>query len=137
MFSEEKKSVERQNNSLNEDIWGEDELTVDGPISIAGIKRVHENQGYVDGITEIKESTLQKAFDDLFPEGASLGMEVGYILAKLYFRGDDQSLLEAKKEMNIREIFKREYYDDDLKLKNGKHELVTKWKLYIEGEEQA
>lgn len=134
-------------NVEDDDIWSDDDSKL---ILENDIIRSHYKKGYVDGITQAKESSLQQGFDDGYPEGAKLGIKVGEILANLINQckdrnrqgdddDDDEQLVrfnEAKKELNIVNVLKKSYFDEDLNLKksNGNketdesyHELINKW----------
>ncbi len=51
--------------------------------TLASLRHKHYNEGYVDGITYVKETSMQKGFDDGFPHGASLALKFGEIIGKL------------------------------------------------------
>lgn len=134
------------NNDVDDDIWSDDDTKL---IPQNDIIRSHYKKGYVDGITQAKESSLQQGFDDGYPEGAKLGIKVGEILANLINQckdrnrqgddDDDEQLVrfnEAKKELNIVNVLKKSYFDEDLNLKKSNdnketdesyHELINKW----------
>ncbi|KAK9480809.1 hypothetical protein V1514DRAFT_324519 [Lipomyces japonicus] len=50
---------------------------------IERLRRDHTRQGYLDGITRGKPESVQKAFDDGYPLGAALGIQVGKIIGTL------------------------------------------------------
>lgn len=134
------------NDDVDDDIWSDDDTKL---IPQNDIIRSHYKKGYVDGITQAKESSLQQGFDDGYPEGAKLGIKVGEILANLINQckdrnrqgddDDDEQLVrfnEAKKELNIVNVLKKSYFDEDLNLKKSNdnketdesyHELINKW----------
>lgn len=138
------------NDDDDDDIWSDDDTKL---IPENDIIRSHYKKGYVDGITQAKESSLQQGFDDGYPEGAKLGIKVGEILANLINQckdrnrqgddddddDDDEQLVrfnEAKKELNIVNVLKKSYFDEDLNLKKSNdnketdesyHELINKW----------
>ena len=114
------------NDDVDDDIWSDDDTKL---IPQNDIIRSHYKKGYVDGITQAKESSLQQGFDDGYPEGAKLGIKVGEILANLINQckdrnrqgddddDDDEQLVrfnEAKKELNIVNVLKKSYFDEDL-----------------------
>ncbi|CAX40628.1 uncharacterized protein yjr067c homologue, putative [Candida dubliniensis CD36] len=125
-------------NVEDDDIWSDDDSKL---ILENDIIRSHYKKGYVDGITQSKESSLQQGFDDGYPEGAKLGIQVGKILANLINQCEtkDEQLTrfnEAKKELNIVNVLKKSYFDEDLNLKKSNnptgtnesyHELINKW----------
>lgn len=117
--------VEKEKNDT-EDIWGDEDIEEIGK-SNADIERMHTKQGYLDGLTNSQESSLQNGFDDLFPKGANLGLKVGQILAEL--NSTNKDLFEqGKNELNISNILDKKYFDDDLELKNeGDHDVLLKW----------
>ncbi|KAK9453988.1 hypothetical protein V1511DRAFT_503864 [Dipodascopsis uninucleata] len=47
---------------------------------ILRLKREHSQQGYIDGITAAKPSSVQPAFDEGYPMGSAFGIVVGKIL---------------------------------------------------------
>lgn len=106
-----------------DDIWGEDDemLTTN-----ADIKRTHEKQGYLEGLSNAKESSLQGGFDEAFPQGAQLGIAVGKILAIVKSSGDEELFKQAKLELNITKVLDRKFFDDNLELHND-HEILLKW----------
>ena len=137
------------NDDVDDDIWSDDDTKL---IPQNDIIRSHYKKGYVDGITQAKESSLQQGFDDGYPEGAKLGIKVGEILANLINQckdrnrqgdddddDDDEQLVrfnEVKKELNIVNVLKKSYFDEDLNLKKSNdnketdesyHELINKW----------
>ncbi|KAI5970790.1 YAE1 [Candida margitis] len=102
------------------------------------VVRQHRKQGYVDGITAHREDQLQQGFDDAFPKGARLGVEVGGILAKLRSRlgkeegkeGKEEETIEFKSAINdllISKVLDRQYFDENLEPLET-HELIEKWK---------
>lgn len=120
------------NSPNNDDIWADDDDAGDTNDIIPNkdIIRSHYKQGYVDGISSGKETALQQGFDDSYPQGAKLGIEVGQILAQLIkLKDDDDStnFNQAKQELNITNVLNTKYFDDELNLKKSSHELITKW----------
>lgn len=123
---------EMKSNETNgiDDIWGDEDIEeLDN--STADIKRMHSKQGYLDGITNAKESSLQDGFDNLFPKGAELGIIVGNILGSLI--SCDQELFDqAKSELNISQVLHKRYFDEDLELRSAsEHEVIAKWQNVV------
>ena len=119
-----------------DDIWGDDDIE-ELPNSTADIKRKHEKQGYLEGITNAKESSLQGGFDDLFPKGAQLGITVGNILGELHSYNDPELFERAKSELNISQVLHKKYFDEGLELKNNpEHEVIAKWKKIVQNLEK-
>lgn len=115
--------VHKEDESGIDDIWGDDDEMV---TANADIKRSHEKQGYLDGLSNAKESSLQGGFDEAFPQGAQVGIAVGKILAIVNSSGDDDLFKQAKKELNITKILDRKYFDADLQIQR-EHEVLVKW----------
>lgn len=109
----------------DDDIWENDEVD-EVFISHSDVRRSHEKQGYLDGLSHAKENSLQQGFDDLFPEGAKLAISVGKILAKVKSRGSDEMFALACKELKITNILDKKYFDDELQL-NGIHIVLHEW----------
>lgn len=86
------------------DVWGSDD---EGVSQYADVQRAHIKQGYLDGITKAQEHSLQEGFDAGYPLGASLGMEVGRLLA---------GSRASKDALNITKILDKKYFDDQLDL---------------------
>lgn len=107
-----------------DDIWGDEEDVNGTLIQNREIERTHHKQGYLDGLSNAKELSLQDGFDEGFPSGAKLGIEVGRILSILLCY--DKNLFEqCKKELGINKVLDKKYFDEDLNILN--HELINKW----------
>lgn len=121
------------NSPNNDDIWADDDAgETNDIIANKDIIRSHYKQGYVDGVSSAKETSLQQGFDDSYPQGAKLGIEVGQILAHLKKLKDDDNndstnFNQAKQELNITNVLNTKYFDDELNLKKSSHELINKW----------
>ncbi|PRT55036.1 Uncharacterized protein YAE1 [Wickerhamiella sorbophila] len=105
------------------DVWGDEE-----PGQLAKIKRDHTNAGYLDGITRSKEQSLQGGFDEGYPEGAAMGLEVGRIIG--YFQGQGLRDIEKKAfdELSEASLFNSQYYNADATPNfQGTHPLIKKW----------
>lgn len=111
-----------------DDVWGSDD---EHQLTTADLKRNHIKQGYLDGLSNAKESSLQQGFDDGFPKGASLGILVGTILSTV--RSYDERLFdECKEELNITKVLKKEYFDENLDLSNKEnHAVLRKWQNIV------
>lgn len=109
-----------------DDIWGE-ELEVN---STADIKRIHTKQGYLDGLSHAKESSLQSGFDEAYPSGADIGIQVGFILSTILSMVPDQ--FEAcKKELAISNVLNKEFFSDDLDMSHN--DVLSKWSTIVLG----
>ncbi|KAK6458467.1 uncharacterized protein RJT20DRAFT_32018 [Scheffersomyces xylosifermentans] len=115
------------NKDSNDDVWDEDRSVS----SNADIQRSHEKQGYLDGLSHAKESSLQAGFDTAFPSGAQLGIAVGKILGKLRSHNDEALFIQGKQELNIGKIMDKKYFNDELELA-GEHEIISKWQKIVE-----
>lgn len=111
--------VQHSDPGHEDDIWASDDDEVSAH---ADLKRAHVSQGYLDGITHAQELGLQKGFDDGYPAGASLGIRVGRILARLHGTPEFD---RAKGELNITKVLDKQYFDESLETKQ--HALVEKW----------
>ncbi|CUM47332.1 unnamed protein product [Debaryomyces tyrocola] len=128
----DQREVTKNETSGIDDIWGDDDIEeLDN--STADIKRMHSKQGYLDGITNAKESSLQDGFDDLFPKGAELGIIVGNILGSLISCDDQELFDQAKSELNISQVLHKRYFDEDLELRStSEHEVIAKWQNVVQ-----
>lgn len=122
--SKQQHNINNQSNPLSDD-YSSDDNGDEKIIPNNDIIRTHYKQGYVDGITKAKETSLQDGFDDGFPKGAELGIEVGKILSKLKHSNDEFD--QAKKELNITNVLNMKYFDDDFNLIKSPHELIVKY----------
>ncbi|KAI5956022.1 YAE1 [Candida theae] len=136
----------------SDDVWAEDDEDnieqhdndTSKKLAYNDIVRQHRKQGYVDGITAHREDQLQRGFDDAFPQGAKLGIEVGKILARLKCKSgapkrekekevnsggvvDDEKLKCAINELSISKVLDRQYFDEDLQPLQT-HDLIEKWR---------
>ena len=129
--SDKTEMTKNESNGID-DIWGDDDIEeLDN--STADIKRMHSKQGYLDGITSAKESSLQDGFDDLFPKGAELGIIVGNILGSLISYDDQELFDQAKSELNISQVLHKRYFDEDLELRStNDHEVIAKWQNVVQ-----
>lgn len=137
------------------DVWlGSDEEPAGGPASpraraefygepvtggpesqeVAALRRVHAKRGYLDGLSQAKEESLQAGFDNGYPAGAELGLQVGEIVGRLLFlrasRPGDQQLREtvdrAVSSLAIQKVLSRKFFDDELRLAQA-HPLLAQW----------
>ena len=130
------------NGESNDDVWAmdDDESNHNGTedsrkLAYNDIIRQHRKQGYVDGITAHREDQLQRGFDDAFPQGAQLGIEVGKILAHLRCqqgredkRGEGgDNFKRAINDLLISKVLDRQYFNNDLE-PLPTHDLIEKWK---------
>lgn len=123
------------------DIWGSDsEVTLESP-DIAKLRKLHHKQGYLEGITKAKESTLQHGFDTGYPQGAALGIEIGEIVGSLQIwsaqsdeRGEraKELLMRAKRELHISKVLSWRYFDDELNLPEKGHPLILQWRELLD-----
>lgn len=154
-------SKEQLEDNHYDDIWAIDNDYDDGQESIPrrrqeqlaynDVIRQHRKQGYIDGITAHREDQLQRGFDDAFPKGAELGVEVGKILARLRCKqgrkarvgetrggnngdngddnddNDDDEFKRAINDLSISKVLDRQYFNDELNPLLT-HELIAKWK---------
>lgn len=110
----------------NEDIWGDDDDMTS--TTTAEIKRIHTKQGYLDGLSNAKESSLQSGFDDGYPKGGQLGVLVGCILSTI-LSYKPELFDTCKKELAISNVLSRGHFNDDLEIEDvDKHEVLRKWK---------
>lgn len=105
-----------------DDIW----LDADVPMN-ADIERAHAKQGFLDGISAAQASSLQDGFDSAYPIGASLGVDVGMILARIACMRDDDVLQEASRDLAIANVLHKMYFNKDLDLSSPTHPLIEKW----------
>lgn len=115
------------NPEFESELWCDAEVT-----STNHLKRTHIKQGYVDGLSNAKEASLQTGFDDGYPIGAQLGIRVGSILSKLALRGNIETFETAKRELNITNMLKKSYFDENLDLPEGEdHPILSKWEAIL------
>lgn len=124
-----------------DDVWKSD--TDDGSEEISfDVRKLRENhnkRGYLDGITHSKETNLQQGFDEGFPTGALLGMQVGKLIGTLqalvskYGDRDEQlsdDFRAARKELHISKVLTKSMFDHNLDV-TGQHQLIAKWKVVV------
>lgn len=118
-----------------DDVWADDDSTDDytklADQATADLKRAYTKKGYLDGLTRAQESSLQQGFDDSFPKGAELGIEVGRLLAIIYSYSDEKLISEAKKELNISKVLDGRYFNENLELVDD--HLLRKWAGIADG----
>ncbi|KAK7680688.1 hypothetical protein QCA50_016256 [Cerrena zonata] len=88
----------------DDDVWADDDEAGYSmkDQSTADLKRIHTKQGYLDGLTQAQESGLQQGFDEAFPKGAQLGIEVGRLLSRIWCYKDVRTdLFEQAKQDKI------------------------------------
>ncbi|KAA8914843.1 hypothetical protein FN846DRAFT_885649 [Sphaerosporella brunnea] len=98
------------------------------------LRQTHTTSGYRDGITLSKGSHIQAGFDEGYPLGGRIGLQVGWLLGVLaglrnVFPQDEEvvkTCREADSELRIEKVFDKEWWDG---------EGVWKWK--VEGEEEG
>lgn len=120
------KKPENSDFNDNDDIWASDDEKVS---AYADRQRAQVNQGYLDGLTAAQELGLQNGFDSGYPEGATLGIRVGKVLAKLH---GTALFDQAKRELNITKVLDSKYYDSHLDVKAPDHQLVETWEQKAE-----
>jgi flagellar biosynthesis/type III secretory pathway protein FliH len=102
---------------------------------IAALRRIHAKQGYLAGLSSQKEESLQKGFDEGYPVGADLGIQVGKILgclqilsvhSNLEVSNKAKDLLKsAQNELGIKKVLNKRYFDDDMNIET--HPLIIHW----------
>ncbi|QLQ82668.1 hypothetical protein HG537_0H04310 [Torulaspora globosa] len=128
------------NNALD-DVWISDSDSHDDKLSndINKLRENHLKSGFLDGITQAKETNLQKGFDEGFPQGALLGSQVGQLLGLLQcldqkYGDQDESLRQdfntIQKEVRINKVLTKGMFNEDLNLV-GEHPLLAKWKPIV------
>ncbi|VEU23257.1 DEKNAAC104389 [Brettanomyces naardenensis] len=140
------KTEQRNDASDNDDVWysdgSENPATEIDPnetygsiqdepnnLSIASLKREHAKQGYLDGLTKARESSLQQGFDDGYPVGSRIGGLVGDLIAQSAVGLAKQCVTESQhkktmEELNIRNVLQGKYFDSNLNLDNEKEHPV-------------
>jgi hypothetical protein len=97
------------------------------------LRQTHTTSGYRDGISLSKSSHIQSGFDEGYPLGGRIGLQVGWLLGVLgglrnVFPHDQEVVKvarEAEAELKIEKVFDKQWWDG---------EGVWKWK--VEGEEE-
>lgn len=124
----EPKKIAKYEDDLDvSDIWGDEEALHSAHNDI---KRAHEKQGYLDGLSSAKESALQQGFDESYPKGAELGITVGKIIAQVKCLGDEDLFRQAMTELNITKVLSKNHFDDNLDMKPI-HEVLQKWQNVV------
>lgn len=126
---------------LLDDVWGSDSDAL-SPHESQDLKKLEEHhykRGYVDGISGSKEANLQDGFDEAFPLGSYLGMEVGKLMGVMqclnfkYGHQDEelhQDFQLAQKELRINKILTKSMFDTNLAL-SEEHAIIAKWKSIV------
>ncbi|GMF55231.1 unnamed protein product [[Candida] boidinii] len=118
--------------------YGEDDGDENTPdhVDIIALRRKHGKQGYLDGLSQAKEESLQEGFDSGYPKGATLGFLSGTLLMDLKSLLNENKLSSsdfetAKSELDITNILQQKYFNDDLNLIEKRHPVLVKWENYI------
>ncbi|ODQ81922.1 hypothetical protein BABINDRAFT_33315 [Babjeviella inositovora NRRL Y-12698] len=120
----------------DDDVWAGDEAKV-VPAQVDTKEQKHAKQGYVDGLANAKEGSLQTGFDNGYGQGAALGEKAGEILStlrQLSLAGNTKAgeLFEtAKAELNIQNVLSVAYFDDNLDLE-AQHKVIQKWEEAVD-----
>jgi len=77
------------------------------------LRSVHNTEGYRDGIANNKTAKIQQGFDEGYRLGAEVGARAGWILGVLESTGSAKLLKDANKELNLKELFGPQYFDED------------------------
>ncbi|GMG32211.1 unnamed protein product [Ambrosiozyma monospora] len=135
-------SDNEQNNEFNfhpntDEFYGSAEQnhenTTEMSLNLIALQRRHAKQGYLDGLSQAKETGLQDGFDEGYPIGGKLGVAVGQLLISLKMSQISGKLSQeqydlALKELNIRNILQKKYFDNSLNIKDySKHPVISKW----------
>lgn len=102
-------------------------------LSIQSLKRKHEKQGYLDGITKARELSLQQGFDEGYPIGSQIGEIVGQLIAKTYTRFEAKKITQEDrkrcfKELQIENVLQSKYFDDSLSISDPRnHKVIEYW----------
>lgn len=105
---------------------------------IEALKRVHENRGYLDGITKGGEEGLQNGFDEGYPIGAQLAGIVGELIADVVLRNslgqiNEETKNNALSELKIEKILNSKYFDPNLNITDPRnHPVIRKWSDYFD-----
>lgn len=116
---------ERHQNSLNDDIFGEED-----PSSTGGIQRQHNTEGYREGVSSGKTEFMQEGFDEGYTIGARFALRVGWVrgtcsaLAKVGKVMDEEKgsteleerfkdlKKKAEEELDVNKVFSTDYFDE-------------------------
>lgn len=102
-------------------------------LSIQSLKRKHEKQGYLDGITKARELSLQQGFDEGYPIGSQIGEIVGQLIAKTCARFEAKKITQEDrkrclKELQIENVLQSKYFDDSLSIGDPRnHKVLEYW----------
>jgi len=77
------------------------------------LRSIHNTEGYRDGIANNKTAKIQQGFDEGYRLGAEVGARAGWILGVLESTGSAKLLEDANKELNLKELFGPQYFDED------------------------
>ncbi|KAI9104605.1 hypothetical protein DFS34DRAFT_645307 [Phlyctochytrium arcticum] len=129
-----------------DDIWADDETvsdtTYDRQMSERGWNRLHDTHGvsgYKDGISEAKESSLQKGFDIGYGDAAQIGFYMGRLrgivstmiqIMPHTYNGPDKSSIQAElhalhtqlEQVGVENVFIIDYFKDHSALPSAKAE---------------
>lgn len=125
-----------------DDVWESDNAESSPEISLdtKKLRENHSKRGYLDGVTKSKDTNLQEGFDNGFPTGASLGLQVGRLLGTLQalvskYGDENDILLEdfkiAQSELHIQKVLTKSMFDPDLNLQK-EHMLIKRWRGIVE-----
>ncbi|GME78103.1 unnamed protein product [Ambrosiozyma monospora] len=135
-------SDNEQNNEFNfhpntDEFYGSAEqahgTTNEMSLNLISLQRRHAKQGYLDGLSQAKETGLQDGFDEGYPIGGRLGVAVGQLLISLKMSQISGNLSQeqydsALRELNIQNVLQKQYFDDSLNIKDySKHPVISKW----------
>lgn len=126
---------------LLNDVWGSDSDSIIQVESrdLKKLQEQHFKRGYVDGISGSKEIKLQEGFDEAFPLGSYLGLEVGKLIGVLqcldFKHGHQDEALRrdfqlAQRELKIDKILTKSMFDNNLNL-CGEHQILSKWSSIV------
>ncbi|ODV91705.1 hypothetical protein CANCADRAFT_282 [Tortispora caseinolytica NRRL Y-17796] len=112
------------------DVWGSDEEFHDHK----NLHERHYNSGYLEGVTKGKNNGLQRGFDDGYTVGSGLALKVGRIFGILQGLNNTKLIEQAKIELNVNNLFSKEYFDIEKaqQLYENEHPLVEKWESIVE-----
>ncbi|CDK24110.1 unnamed protein product [Kuraishia capsulata CBS 1993] len=126
-----------------DDVWSDDEFNFTPNsketygnvetthMNINSLRQVHGKRGYLDGVSQSKESTIQEGFDSGFGIGLRIADQVGFVLGVLQFQATvdpahyGEVYESAKVELNIQDLLKISSFDESLETFNNP--TMTKW----------